>query len=291
MATFRSDHNSLNSANSNFSTNRMINENETANKFNQFKRNVNSIKTQSQDYTNNSNKYTNNNYSNFNQMKNNQNFQQELFGSPTSQHFTPNIEVSSNNGNFGTSSCNFGNLESEKFINLKNLYDERIRGLYQEIKLSVSKLENDEILQTMKKDAISSEYITERIHEVLDENLHLEKEETIKRLNYDLADAKTKVTKFEQINYELNNKLKTITTECDNKINIYEQKLLEYQKSQEMLANDFNNVQSSMQSLGSTYDIEMKKMVDDCNVRLMKQSNELSKNKIEIANLNSQLQV
>ena len=143
----------------------------------------------------------------------------------------------------------------------------------------------------MKKDAISSEYISQRINEVIDENLHMEKEETIIRLNEDLAESKSKINLLELNNNDLSNRLKNISEEYDQKINDYEEKLFEYQKSQELLANDYNNVQNSIHSLGSTYDAEMKKMVDDCNIRLMKQNNDLSKNKIEISSLNNQIQV
>ena len=275
MATFRSDNNSVN-LNSNFSTGRLLNENETTTKYNQFKRNVNLVK--SHDYSNNTNNtYTPNQSVNLIQRHYNNNLnnlQQEYGFSGINSQIIADCDS-----------------ESEKFLNLKTLYDERIKGLYQEVKLIAQKLENDELLQTMKNDPISKEFRSQRLCEVIDENLHMEKEQTITRLNEDLAESKTRIYLLEQVNNELSTRLKNLSDECDYKVNQYEQKMLEYQKSQEILENNFNNVQSSMQNLGNTYDNEMKKMVDDCNIRLMKQNNDLSKNKIEISSLHNQIKV
>jgi len=241
MATFRSDINSI-GLNSNFSTSRLLNENDTTTKYNQFKRNVNNVNNnvntgnngtkvnslnsnKSQDY---SNYNTNSNYNNF--SNSNHNISNHNSQNYNNTHYDYNNVSNSRSNDIHDRET----ADSDKFINLKMLYDERIKGLYQEVKLTVQKLGNDEILQTMKKDAISSEYISQRINEVIDENLHMEKEETIKRLNEDLAESKSKINLLELNNNDLSNRLKNISEEYDQKINDYEEKLFEYQKSQEL---------------------------------------------------------
>lgn len=53
--------------------------------------------------------------------------------------------------------------ESSKYENLKQIYEERLRNLYSHIKTMICKIENDDILNTMKNDTTSIEFIHQRI--------------------------------------------------------------------------------------------------------------------------------
>ena len=55
------------------------------------------------------------------------------------------------------------NDDNTKYINLRKVYDERIKSLYNNIKILAMKFESDDILITMKNDSISNEFIHQRI--------------------------------------------------------------------------------------------------------------------------------
>ena len=172
----------------------------------------------------------------------------------------------------------------DKFNNLRKQFDSRIKSLYSELKSIVNKLDTDEILQTMKKDVITNEYYSQRIKEIVDEGLHLEREELVKRLNEEICELKEKYSIAERQNGELIERIKNLT-------DTYEKKLEESNGNNNQLTNDLNRMKSSVQNLNSTYDGELKRIIDDCNIRLSKQNNDLSKYKEDNSNLNERLNV
>ncbi len=174
--------------------------------------------------------------------------------------------------------------EQDKVTNLKKQYDNRLKNLYSELKLVISKIDQDEYLKTMKQDPTTSEFYTQRLKEIIDENLHLEREELVKNLNEDLAGIKEKFVISEKQNVEL---IETIKNISDS----YEKKLNDTVKSQNLINNEYNKLKSNMQGISSTYDSELKRVVDDCNNRLTKQNLEINRFKEENSKLNERLLV
>jgi hypothetical protein len=81
----------------------------------------------------------------------------------------------------------------DKYSNLRKVYDERIKSLYDQIGVIANNFENDEILNTMKQDCISTEFFHQRMKEIIEDNLFQEKEEVIARLSDEVADLRTKL--------------------------------------------------------------------------------------------------
>ena len=113
------------------STNRLIKENDLLNsKYNQFKKNFS--------VTSKSDFMTNNNLDNL------------FLSQQITTHNTPERD----------------NEDNDKYNILRKVYDERIKSLYNNYKILAMKFESDDILQTMKNDSISNEFIHQRrIHE------------------------------------------------------------------------------------------------------------------------------
>ena len=110
------------------STNRLIKENELLNsKYNQYKKNF-SISSKSDFMTNN--------------------HLDNVFAS---------TQMTSNNA------PERDNDDKDKYNILRKVYDERIKSLYNNYKMLAMKFETDEILQTMKNDSISNEFIHQRL--------------------------------------------------------------------------------------------------------------------------------
>ena len=63
------------------------------------------------------------------------------------------------------------NTELEKDFNerlkqIKNLYELRLEGLQETLKLIFKEAQNDELIDTMSKDQASSEFVQQRIQEI-----------------------------------------------------------------------------------------------------------------------------
>ena len=93
-------------------------------------------------------------------------------------------------------SNSFNNDDKNEIINqLRKEYDSRIINLHNNIKKVISKLENDDVLASMRDDMDSANtpLIDSRIKEIIDENLYKEKENIIEKLIYENANLKTQL--------------------------------------------------------------------------------------------------
>ena len=93
-------------------------------------------------------------------------------------------------------SNSFNNDDKNEIINqLRKEYDSRIINLHNNIKKVISKLENDDVLASMRDDMDSANtpLIDSRIKEIIDENLYKEKENIIEKLLYENANLKTQL--------------------------------------------------------------------------------------------------
>ena len=87
--------------------------------------------------------------------------------------------------------------EENNLINeLRKQYDERIVSLHNNMKMVISKIENDDILASMRDDMenTNSPFITNRIKEIIDENLYKEKEKMIEKLTFENANLKNNIS-------------------------------------------------------------------------------------------------
>ena len=110
------------------------------------------------------------------------------------------------------------NINDERILQLKKLYDERVNSLYNNIKNIASKFEGDEILNTMRHDAISNDYISQRVKEIIDVNLTKEKEELFKKLSEELADARSKLAQKDHFINDLKTNHKATLEDYERKV-------------------------------------------------------------------------
>jgi hypothetical protein len=242
MTTYRSD--MLNS--SNMSTNRLLSENDNLTaKYNQYKRNI--LNSTNLNASNNS---------------------------------KTDVQYSYDNYNFNLN--NLPDNDSDiKYSQLKKSYDERIKSLHGQVKQLVMKFETDDILITMKNDSVyNSEFISQRMREIIDDNLINEKEEIISRLTEENADLRVKMNMMAG-NNDLVNKLKMINEESEGKILQLEELLNDtYQKNQNMQT-DLTTMRTQLQGIVSGHELEFKKLHDEYMLNLTKQTNELQKLKTD----------
>ena len=109
-----------------------------------------------------------------------------------------------NNGNLNEND-NQNNLLNE----LRKQYNERIINLHNNMKMVISKIENDDILASMRDDmdSTNSPFINNRIKEIIDENLYKEKEQLIEKLSFENASLKNKLNNLSKNKGNNNNSL------------------------------------------------------------------------------------
>ena len=182
-----------------------------------------------------------------------------------------------NSYNVLSSSQNMQEYSDEKFFQLKKLYDERVNSLYNNIKLIASKFDNDDILNTMKNDAISNEFIHQRLKEIIDETLSKEKEDLLKKLNEEIAELRAKLLIKDQSLNEMKMKNNSTKEEFEVKINQLQQIMNNDYQSYKVQENTTKSLQNEIENLHKNYEYEMKKISEENNSKCVKLNNELTK--------------
>ena len=152
----------------------------TFNNFNQFSSFPSYPNIQGQNINNINNDFIQNNVDSF--------FQKKSFN----QNQNNNNDFSSNELITSFKNMNIDNGENNLINELRKQYDERIISLHNNMKMVISKIENDDILASMRDDmeSTNSPFITNRIKEIIDDNLYKEKEKMIEKLSFENANLK-----------------------------------------------------------------------------------------------------
>ena len=160
--------------------------------------------------------YTFNNYNHFSSFPSfsnthglniNNDFEQQNNIDTSFQKLTFNKNNNQNNNDYNSNELitsfknmniennNITNGENNLINELRKQYDERIISLHNNMKMVISKIENDDILASMRDDmeSTNSPFITNRIKEIIDDNLYKEKEKIIEKLTFENANLKNNI--------------------------------------------------------------------------------------------------
>jgi predicted RNase H-like nuclease (RuvC/YqgF family) len=143
----------------------------------------------------------------------------------------------------------------------------------------------------MKNDAISNEFIHQRLKEIVDETIVNEKEELLKKYNEELAELRAKVIVKEQVVNELKMKNNSIKEECEGKVNQLQQIMNNDFQNYKLQENTVKNLQMEMENLHKNYDNEIKKITEENLNKTSKLTNELTKLKNDYNNMIDNFQV
>ena len=81
---------------------------------------------------------------------------------------------------------------------MQTLYEERLRSLHEQVRSLYSELERDEIVRTMKDDATCSDFLQQRVKEIVEESLASEREAFIEKLSQEVAFLKGELVRSEE---------------------------------------------------------------------------------------------
>jgi len=274
-----------------------LNSTDINSKYNQYKRNLNMSKGF--------------NVNPLNPNSNNSNISNNL-NNPNNLHINNN-----NSNNINNNECNFtdpnfinnhlltnvfpdNDKENEhfdklRFNHLKKLYDERIKSLYNQIRILCKKFDSDEILNTMKNDMYSNyknmDFFMQRLKEIIDENIINEKENLIAAFQGEISELNS------QINY-LNKSLNENITKTNydlqdyiSKIKNYENVIEEAFQKNQNLQNEIINQKNQIHQMQNNFENELKKLSDEYINRSSKMNNDLQKLKTDNISLQDHIAV
>lgn len=92
---------------------------------------------------------------------------------------------------------NIDTSANEKFKILKNLYEDRLKDMGSHIKNSYNSISKDPVINAMKADPSSAEFVASRVKEMIEDSLYHEKEITINKIQEDLSNSKMEYKKLE----------------------------------------------------------------------------------------------
>ena len=94
-------------------------------------------------------------------------------------------------------------LEKEynlRLSQLKSMYEMRIQSFQETLKTIFLSVQKDELLDTMKQDEASEEFLNQRVREIIDECMYNDREVMIEKLSYQYTHLKVELSRTDQEN-------------------------------------------------------------------------------------------
>ena len=90
------------------------------------------------------------------------------------------------------------------YSQLKHLYDARVEALTQGIRDAFCLVQNDELIETMRQDLTSEEYVNQRVREIIEECINSNREALMEQLSQQIVDLHLQFGKLENENIRVN---------------------------------------------------------------------------------------
>lgn len=92
-----------------------------------------------------------------------------------------------------------------KYQQLKEMFDARIETVEESIKKAFELIQTDNLIDTLKQDATTSEYVYDRVKEIVETCIKNDREALIERVCQQYANLKSEYYKLEQENIKVRN--------------------------------------------------------------------------------------
>lgn len=87
-----------------------------------------------------------------------------------------------------------------KYYQLKQVYETRVQTLSEGIKDAFKLIQNDDLIETMRQDKTSEEFVNQRVKEIIEECINNDRESLIERLSQEVAELRGEYMKLEHEN-------------------------------------------------------------------------------------------
>lgn len=158
-------------------------------------------------------------------------------------HSTPPSEVSQD---LVASTKILENHFKEKFLSLRNAYEQRIKQLHEVIMKLYHNISQDEVLQQMKQDPTSSLFIPTHFQELFHQHLTDEREQYLHQTLQKNYLLETEINRLKKINIDLTEELKLVKEERVKEEQQYQKKMTLYKQSLKEKTEECNALQSEL---------------------------------------------
>lgn len=95
---------------------------------------------------------------------------------------------------------------NQRLIQLRNMYEMRIQSFQESLKQAFKLVQQDELIETMKQDETSEEFISLRVKEIIEEVLYGDREAILDKLTGQHSLLRAEFGKLEQENAKVSKK-------------------------------------------------------------------------------------
>jgi len=124
---------------------------------------------------------------------------------------------------------------NDKFVSLKQAYEERLNELGQRFKVICFNISSDEVINAMRSDPSTVEFIKDRMAEIVSESMRDEKERTISMLNDEIANYRGEIRALKNSLENMNEKFLRQDEETNKARLTHESALKNWENSWKML--------------------------------------------------------
>ena len=106
-------------------------------------------------------------------------------------------------GSYAIDNLTRSELEKEynqRVTQLRNIYEMRVQAIHEGVKTAFRLVQADDLIETMKNDSTSDEFVALRVKEIIDEVLYNEREAVLEKLSHQYAFLRTEAGKLEEEN-------------------------------------------------------------------------------------------
>ncbi|CAD8071448.1 unnamed protein product [Paramecium primaurelia] len=186
--------------------------------------------------------------SNINIEASRKNLQSSSFGSP---HHAQSLEAQLKQ--------EFEAQYNERILTMRSFYDMKYQTLFETVKEALDKIMNDELIDTMRQDITSQEFVYQRVREMFEEIILSEREVLIEKLSSQYAYLKMEFGKIEQDKRKLAIELQIIQDEqadkeaqAQNQVQQAQEQISYLQQNNDQLNNKVSQLEQKLSSANQT---------------------------------------
>jgi Chromosome segregation ATPases len=164
---------------------------------------------------------------------------------------------------------------NQRYTQLRNLYEMRIQAMQDSLKNAFKLVQGDELIETMKNDATSEEFINQRVKEIIEEVLYNEREVLIEKLSQQHALLRTEFIKLEQEHNRLIDEYKEMETELTRKLEEIHHHYETEIKNREFFESEVQTLRKNIQEITQNYEDTIKRREEQWNTKSQKDASDL----------------
>lgn len=153
----------------------------------------------------------------------------------------------------------------QKYLQLQHLYEMRVEALGEGIKEAFRLVRTDDLIDTMRQDETSEEFVNQRVREIIEECINGNKEALIDKLSHEVAELHGEFAKLENENTKVKDFTHSmltfikLLTQRDAIIDEANSKITEAEEGRECYGEEVDSLKKTIQTLERKYEESLKR--------------------------------